>query len=68
MITLSILILIWGIISYYRTITKCKQKNIQFNPFEKSFIDYMDILFFTAVVIVWIISNRKEKLKIVVGL
>ena len=51
MITLSILCIIWGIISYFRIKKICDQKEEEFNIFYGSFFNYMGFLVGFAVLI-----------------
>lgn len=44
MITLSVLCIIWGIISYIRIKKANKELNKEFNPFYGNFIDFMGFL------------------------
>lgn len=55
MITLSLIILIWGVISTYRIYKECKTKNKSFNPFEKSLIDYMGFIIALSILIIWVL-------------
>jgi hypothetical protein len=49
MITLSVLIAIWGCISIYRIHKVCKEQDIPFNPFEVSTeSDYLGVILFLA--------------------
>jgi hypothetical protein len=40
MITLTIIVLIWCVLSYYRIHQKSKYNNREFNPFDGTFLDY----------------------------
>ena len=44
MITLSILSLIWAIVSYYRINKTCKELDIDFDPFMGTFFDYLGLI------------------------
>lgn len=60
MITLTILLIIWSIISFYRINNICKKQNIQFNPFKGSLFDYLGILIGTIIsssFLIWAIIN-----------
>jgi hypothetical protein len=47
MITLSTLILLYGIISTYRTYRKCKKENTPFDPFKAhSFLEFLGVIVF----------------------
>jgi hypothetical protein len=57
MITFSILCIIWGIYSYFKIKQVCKEKNINFSPFETNNIFYflgfaVGLLIFTASIII----------------
>jgi hypothetical protein len=56
MITLSILCIILGIISYFKIKKACKQKEIEFDPFEGSFINYLGFVLGLAMFIIDIIA------------
>lgn len=60
MITLSILSIVWGIISYIRIKKICDQKNEEFNPFEGSFFDYIGIFagLITSIIVIFVLSTR----------
>lgn len=60
MITLSILCMIWGIISYFRIRKVCKQTGKEFTPFEGSFVDYLGFVvgFATFILSIVILSNH----------
>jgi hypothetical protein len=55
MITLSILIILWGIISTYRIDKICKEKNVGFNPFEGRFVDFGGYVVGLSVLVVCVI-------------
>jgi len=55
MITLSILLLIWGIVSYYRLNKTCKELDMDFDPFMGTMFDYCGFLVGVLVVVVYII-------------
>ena len=55
MITLTILFLIWGIISYYRINKTCKEIGIDFNPFMGTIFDYFGLLIGIGVLVVSIL-------------
>ena len=56
MITLSILCIVWGIVSYFRIKKICKQTGVEFNPFEGSFVDclgfYMGLVILISTIII----------------
>lgn len=52
MITLGLLVIIWGIISFLRVNKKCKAEGVFFNPFNGSFLDYIGIVIGTVVFII----------------
>jgi hypothetical protein len=56
MITLSILSIIWGIVSYIRIKKICDQKNEEFNPFAGSFFDYFGIVIGAATSVITILT------------
>jgi hypothetical protein len=56
MITLSILCIILGIVSYFRIKKACEQKEIHFDPFEGSFINYFGFVFGLVMFIINIIA------------
>jgi len=55
MITLSVLCMIWGIISYFRIKKVCKQTGKEFTPFESSFVDYFGFLVGFAMLVINVI-------------
>jgi hypothetical protein len=55
MITLTILFLIWGIVSYYRINKTCKELDIDFDPFMGTFFDYLGLIVGTSVLVLFII-------------
>ena len=52
MITLGIIFIVWGIISYFRIKKVCKQTGKEFTPFEGSFLDYLGFLAGLAMLVV----------------
>ena len=56
MITLSIILAIWGIISIYRLHRIAKKNNSLFNPYEGRLMDTFGFYLGTAVIVVWIIA------------
>ena len=50
MITLSIIGIIWGIISYFKIKKECDQKDIEFNPLEVDNVLY-NVVYFLGFVI-----------------
>jgi hypothetical protein len=51
MITLTVLIVIWGSLSIYRIHKESKKEGVSFNPFYGSFIDYMGFMVSIAMAI-----------------
>lgn len=51
MITLSILIIIWGIISFFKIKACCLKEKISFNPFYAPLWAYMGFIFALALTI-----------------
>jgi hypothetical protein len=56
MITLTILFLIWGIVSYYRINKTCKELDIDFDPFMGTFFDYLGLIVGTLVLVLFILA------------
>jgi hypothetical protein len=56
MITLSILSLIWAIVSYYRINKTCKELDIDFDPFMGTFFDYLGLIVGTLVLVLFILA------------
>lgn len=57
MITLTILMIIWFIISTYRINKICKEKEIGFfNPYEAGFLNYFGFIFGFATLVMSIIA------------
>ncbi len=54
MLTLSILIFIWGIISLYRTYKQCKRNDKPFSLMGESLIDFLGIIVSLSVLILWV--------------
>jgi hypothetical protein len=57
MITLSILIIIWGIISFFKIKACCLEEEVSFNPFYAPFWAYMGFIFslvLTITVSLWV--------------
>jgi hypothetical protein len=55
MITLSILIILWGIISTYKIHRICKNNDESFNPYEGGIFYYLGFIIGLAVLVVWTI-------------
>lgn len=56
MITLTILFLIWGIVSYYRINKICKEIGIDFDPFMGTLFDYFGIMVGIAILSLFILA------------
>jgi hypothetical protein len=56
MITLSILSLIWAIVSYYRINKTCKELDIDFDPFMGTFFDHLGLIVGTLVLVLFILA------------
>lgn len=41
MITLTVLVIVWGVISTFRIQRVCKEQKIRFNPYKASIPDYL---------------------------
>lgn len=55
MITLSIIIILWGLYSTYKTYQICEKKDEPFNLFEGSYINFIGFLFGLAVLLTWVL-------------
>jgi hypothetical protein len=56
MITLSVLCIIWGIVSYFRIKKLCNQMNVEFNSFEGSFLDCVGFIIGLSTLILSIVT------------
>ena len=43
MITISLILIIWGAFATHRINKLCKKKNVEFNPFEGNLIEFMGV-------------------------
>lgn len=56
MITISILLILWGIYSTYRTNKICKEQDEPFNLYKGGFINAIGFLFGWGTLICWVLA------------
>jgi hypothetical protein len=54
MITISILLILWGIISTYKINKICKEQDEPFNPYEGGYINAIGFVFGWGTLICWV--------------
>ena len=55
MITLSIILILWGIYSTYKIYKICEKKDKPFNPFDAGLIDYLGFIIGLLVLLTWVV-------------